>query len=221
MPVLAYVDLFPPDLLMEYRIFISIVDISANLKNIDININIDKEILENINIDIDIDKKILKNIDGNPWGEQEEGEEQGDPKAGGDFNVAIQKDVVELDRALDSEGGMARFGQDDGYAVGPPEELFPAVARFSRSVEERCGLMLVPSKSEVYCRDGRLPPACLPGISLAGMEVDGTWENGLICYGVPIGSDNFVKAKLNLKVAEVKKGTARAIQVLSGEKQAL
>ena len=56
---------------MEYRIFISIVDISANLKNIDIDkeifenidIDIDKESLENIDINIDIDKAILKNID--------------------------------------------------------------------------------------------------------------------------------------------------------------
>ena len=62
---------FPPDLSMKYRIFISIVDISANLKNIDIDIDIDKESLENIdidkailkNIDIDIDKEILVNID--------------------------------------------------------------------------------------------------------------------------------------------------------------
>ena len=52
---------------MEYRISISIVDISANFKNIDINkviledIDIDKDILENI--DIDINKYILENID--------------------------------------------------------------------------------------------------------------------------------------------------------------
>ena len=55
----AYFGVFSPDLWMEYWIFISIVDISANLKNIDIDI--DKESLENI--DIDIDKAILKNID--------------------------------------------------------------------------------------------------------------------------------------------------------------
>ena len=48
---------------MEYRIIISKVDISANFKNIDIdmailkNIDIDKGILQNI--DIDIDKEIL------------------------------------------------------------------------------------------------------------------------------------------------------------------
>ena len=52
---------------MKCWIFILIVDISANLKNIDIdkailkNIDIDKGILQII--DIDIDKAILKNID--------------------------------------------------------------------------------------------------------------------------------------------------------------
>ena len=43
----AYFGVFSPDLWMEYRIFISNVDISANLENIDI----DKEISENIDID--------------------------------------------------------------------------------------------------------------------------------------------------------------------------
>ena len=75
--------LFSADLFMEYRMFISIVDISTNLKNIAIdivtaiikniaididkevleNIDIDKEVLENIYINIDIDKEILENID--------------------------------------------------------------------------------------------------------------------------------------------------------------
>ena len=53
----AYFGVFSPDLWMKYRICISIVDISANLKNIDIDIDIDMVILENIDIDIDIDKK--------------------------------------------------------------------------------------------------------------------------------------------------------------------
>ena len=52
----AYFGVFSPDLWMEYQIFISIVDISANLENIDIDI--DKAILKNI--DIDIDKGIIK-----------------------------------------------------------------------------------------------------------------------------------------------------------------
>ena len=47
-PFSAYCGVFSPVLLMEYQIFISIVDISANLKNIDINI--DNTILKNIDI---------------------------------------------------------------------------------------------------------------------------------------------------------------------------
>ena len=40
------------------------IDIDKDiLENIDIDIDIDKEILENIDIDIDIDKEILENID--------------------------------------------------------------------------------------------------------------------------------------------------------------
>ena len=39
----AYVGVFSPDLWMKYQIFISIVDISANLENIDIDIDIDKK----------------------------------------------------------------------------------------------------------------------------------------------------------------------------------
>ena len=41
---------FLPDLWMEYQRFISIVDISANLENINIAIDIDKAILKNIDI---------------------------------------------------------------------------------------------------------------------------------------------------------------------------
>ena len=63
----AYFGVFSPDLWMEYRIFISIVDISANLENIDIDI--EKAILENIDIYKDslenIDYRILQNIDIN------------------------------------------------------------------------------------------------------------------------------------------------------------
>ena len=45
----AYLGVFCPNLWMKYRIFISIVDISANFENIDIDI--DKGILQNIDID--------------------------------------------------------------------------------------------------------------------------------------------------------------------------
>ena len=61
----AYLGVFCPDLWMKYRIFISIVDISANLENIDIDkailkISISISIGLFWNIEIVIDKEFRK-----------------------------------------------------------------------------------------------------------------------------------------------------------------
>ena len=151
---------------------------------------------------------------GESWGMQVEGGTQGDPETGLFFNVAIQKDVVVLDKVLENVGGMARFGQDDGYTIGPAKVVFPAVEKFTADVKERCGLSLQWSKTEAYCPSGVLPSFATQGIVLAGEIVDDVWENGFICYGVPVGSDKYVRSKLNLKVEEVTMGALRACQVL-------
>ena len=66
-----------------------------------------------------------------------------------------------------------------------------------------------------------MPANAIPGLTLAGTEVNGIWENGLIVYGVPVGSDEYVKIKMRQKVEEVAKGALRATQVLGSEKQGL
>ena len=33
-------------------------------------------------------------------------------------------------------GGYARFGMDDGYMIGPPEEVFKVLAEFAAGVKE-------------------------------------------------------------------------------------
>ena len=68
-----------------------------------------------------------------------------------------------------------------------------------------------------------LPPQAglLPGLSLAGCEVDGVWENGFVCYVVPIGSDTYVKEKMRQKVEEVAAEASRARRVLGRERQGL
>ena len=103
----AYVGVFPPDLWMKYRILISIVDISANLENIDIDIDIDKAILENIDINIyrvvleyiniDIDKEFLENID---------------------IDIDIDKEIsenIDIDKILN----RLEFGISNRARVGP------------------------------------------------------------------------------------------------------
>ena len=69
------------------------------------------------------------------WGEAHEGEAQGDPKASPFFCVAWHENVREIDAAVASVGGIARFGMDDGYVVGPPSVVFPAIEKFGKDVD--------------------------------------------------------------------------------------
>ena len=78
---------------------------------------------------------------GCKWGSSSEGTAQGDPLSAPYLNVAWQKFVRELNQTLSGSGGMAKFGMDDGYAVGPSEILFPALEKFARNVEQHCLLV--------------------------------------------------------------------------------
>lgn len=51
--------------------------------------------------------------------------------------------------------------------------------------------------------------------------INNRWENGIMVYGVPVGSDTYVRHMLQLKVEEVAKRALRAKQVLHCEKMAL
>ena len=64
---------------------------------------------------------------GRKWGETGEGGTQGDPESSPFFCVAIQPAVKRMDERCKAAGGMAKFGMDDGYAVGPKEVVFEAV----------------------------------------------------------------------------------------------
>ena len=47
------------------------------------------------------------------------------------------------------------------------------------------------------------------------------FERGFLCYGVPIGSDTYVKHILHQKAEEIAAGAERASEVLAGDRQAL
>ena len=83
-------------------------------------------------------------IGGVKWGEQEEGQRQGDSKASAEFAVAIHKDVKEADRKVSASGGAALFGNDDGYILAPLEVGKAALANFKKGAKDRCG------KTELY-----------------------------------------------------------------------
>ena len=91
------------------------------------------------------------------WGEAHEGTTQGDPESGPYFNVAIQKYVRVADEELAHVGGISRFGWDDGYLCGPPDNVYATLETFSSNVQEHCGLELQRSKTEVLCMNAALP----------------------------------------------------------------
>ena len=92
---------------------------------------------------------------------------------------------------------------------------------FSREVEEKCGLILQRSKTEVFSWDGTLPAGIPAGLVRAGQVVDGQWEPGMICYGIPVGTDGYVLSKLNEKVSEVAAEVETVTEVLQDHHQAL
>ena len=87
---------------------------------------------------------------GKIWGEAGEGLTQGDPEASAWFCIGWQDEVEEQDAVVSMVGGTARFGNDDGYVLGPREIVFPALLEFARRVRERCLLHLQLEKTEVF-----------------------------------------------------------------------
>ena len=158
---------------------------------------------------------------GRRWGVAEEGECQGDPWSAALFCTAWQEQVEELDRELKQVGGMARCLMDDVYPVGPPDTLFPALQRFEASIQAECGLVLQRVKCQVFSWSGELPDNTIPGFTLAGTRVGDTFHPGFICVGAPIGSDEYVKETMKVKVEELRVEVEKVMEVLGEERQGL
>ena len=76
----------------------------------------------------------------------------------------------ELDATMVAVDGMARFGNNDGYVVGPAEVVFPAVALFAQQVREIHLLHLQLQKVEVFTWSGVLPPEAPQDMKRAGIQ---------------------------------------------------
>ena len=145
----------------------------------------------------------------------------GGPESSPFFCVAIQPAVRRLDERCRAAGGMAKFGMDDGYAIGPAEVILDAVRRFGEEVREQCLLELEWSKSEVFSWDGVLPAGCPDGITLAGEEIEGTFQPGFLCYGVPVGTPEYATSQLFERARKIAKDANSTVELLGGERQAL
>ena len=158
-------------------------------------------------------------IGGTVWGEAGDGLTQGDAESYGGFAVGWHPEVRELDARLATSGGCCRFGNDDGYLMGPAECIFPALKEFARKIEARCNLILQRIKTEVFGW-GNLPPNTPGDMRRAGVMLDGVFFLGFECYGVGIGSEAFVKNFIGGKVEEVCKVVQKSCHLLEGDLQA-
>ena len=153
---------------------------------------------------------------GKRWGEAPEGATQGDPPAGGYFSLAWHPQLRVLDAELARARGAARAGMDDLYALGPPEILFPALEKFWREVEQECQLTLERSKTEVFSWQ-ELEQELPMDLTRAGTVVDGEFQPGFICYGIPVGSREYVRHHNRIKVQEVAREVGEVLETLEGE----
>eukprot|EP00973_Karenia_brevis_P005898 804270-Karenia_brevis.AAC.1 len=66
----------------------------------------------------------------------DEGVHQGDALHSAGFCAAIHDAIKVLDSELAACGGAARFDMEDGYACGPSDVVFSAIARFAAAVAD-------------------------------------------------------------------------------------
>ena len=62
---------------------------------------------------------------------------------------------------------------------------------------------------------GDLPLNTPAGIELVGEEISGVFERGFECYGIPIGTDNYVKYKLKCRADQIVKDADQTTDLLS------
>ena len=154
---------------------------------------------------------------GEQWGEAEDGHTQGDPEASAAFAVPVQPAVEDLHREVAEVGGVAVFGNDDGFVIGPREVVFGAVQRFGNRVLQTCNLHLQVSKTRVYLKSGEKPEEAPEDMPRAGKIVDGQWQAGFQCYGVAIGTQAYVQHILKVKIDELKQDLDKVMDLLEGD----
>ena len=127
----------------------------------------------------------------------EEGGPQGAPPSSAEFALTIHDDATRLDSAVAAGGGAARFISDDGMVWGPPELVWPAVARFTADLGA-LGLTVVPRKGLCYS-----PSGLYPGRDPAYRTHTLADHAGIHIANIPIGQPGYIAAYLASKADSI------------------
>eukprot|EP00873_Tetraselmis_striata_P013523 jgi/Tetstr1/433787/TSEL_002413.t1 len=131
----------------------------------------------------------------------EDGVQHGAPLATTSFCVAIHPEVHQCDTTLEVNDGAARFNADDGFSVGLPEHVWPALHAFRTSIKASAGLEVRFDKMQAYNADmeaaRREAPADIEWPGLDG-------HHGIAVLNVPLGSPEYVQAYMRGKAEELR-----------------
>ena len=113
-------------------------------------------------------------------------------------------------------GGACCFYSDDGYVVGPPDVVFPALKQFQTSLFARTNLELVEDKCEVYSKDpaiardylsknpefGKFNLGAFPDVDTTKATAGAGY--GIKILGVPVGDLRYIETILTNKVTSIR-----------------
>eukprot|EP00873_Tetraselmis_striata_P045894 jgi/Tetstr1/466158/TSEL_010719.t1 len=131
----------------------------------------------------------------------EDGVQQGAPLATTSFCVAIHPEVQQCDTTLEVNDGAARFNADDGFLVGLPEHVWPALHAFRTSIKASVGLEVRFDKMQAYSADMEAARREAPA-DIEWPELDG--HHGIAVLNVPLGSPEYVQAYMRGKAEELR-----------------
>ena len=153
---------------------------------------------------------------------KEEGGDQGCASTGAAFALALHPAILAADASLAACGGGCRAFADDTYLFGPPQAVRDALRRFEMQVGEECGLRLNRSKSEFFIPALELAVTEGPAMVAAGLvEGRSGGHRGVLCVGIPVGTDAYVEHVARQKAATAKSKVSTILnQLLPSEPQA-
>eukprot|EP00873_Tetraselmis_striata_P014483 jgi/Tetstr1/434747/TSEL_023799.t1 len=139
----------------------------------------------------------------------------GAPLATTSFCVAIHPEAHQCDSTLEVTDGAARFNAGDGFVVGLPEHVWPALDAFRTSIKASVGLEVRFDKMHAYIADIKAVRREAPA-DIEWPELDG--HHGISVLNVPLGSPECVQAYMRGKAEELREeGDASLSKLLSAK----
>eukprot|EP00873_Tetraselmis_striata_P006748 jgi/Tetstr1/427012/TSEL_017217.t1 len=139
----------------------------------------------------------------------------GAPLATTSFCVAIHPEVQQCGSTLEVTDGAARFNADDGFLVGLPEHVWPALHAFRTSIKASVGLEVRFEKTQAYSADMEAA-RCEAPADIEWPELD--CHHGIAVRNVPLGSPEYVQAYMRGKVEELREEVDASLSKLLSAK---